>query len=226
MNTAKASAADAHGSTSMQAVATGDFLALARERLPREAPDLASLTSGPGGDHALDGLLPTHEAAPKAAAVLVPVVLRHEPMLLFTQRSATLREHSGQIAFPGGRVDPTDASVLDAACREADEEIGLARSNIDPIGYLDPYLSGTNYLVMPVVAGVSPDYILTINPHEVADTFEVPVRFLMNPGHHHLHSKEWQGRIRHYYAMPYESRYIWGLTAGIVRNLYERLYTP
>jgi len=208
------------------AVTAGDFVALARARLRPEAPDAAALASSPGGDHALDGLLPTNAAAPKAAAVLVPIVLRQEPMLLFTQRSATLREHSGQIAFPGGRVDPTDASVLDAACREAEEEIGLARSHIDPIGYLDPYLSGTNYLVMPVVAGVSPDYILTINPHEVADTFEVPVRFLMNPGHHQLHSKEWQGRIRHYYAMPYMSRYIWGLTAGIVRNLYERLYTP
>jgi 8-oxo-dGTP pyrophosphatase MutT (NUDIX family) len=208
------------------APACGDFLALAHERLHRDAPDAKALPSGPGGDHSLDGLAPAGSVTPKAAAVLVPVVLRAEPMLLFTERAATLREHSGQIAFPGGRIDPTDASVLDAACREAQEEIGLARELIEPIGYLDPYLSGTNYLVMPVVARVSPDHALAINPHEVADTFEVPVRFLMNPGHHQVHSREWRGRIRHYYAMPYENRYIWGVTAGIVRNLYERLYTP
>jgi 8-oxo-dGTP pyrophosphatase MutT (NUDIX family) len=202
-----------------------DFLALAVDRLRPEPPDAEDALANPRGDHSLDGVRLPHPLAPKAAAVLVPVVLRDEPTLLFTERAASLREHSGQIAFPGGRVDPTDASVLDAACREAEEEIGLERRFIDPMGYLDPYLSGTNYLVMPVVARIAPDYTLSLNPHEVADAFEVPIRFLMNPTHHELHSKEWRGRVRRYYAMPYEGRYIWGVTAGIVRNLYERLYT-
>ncbi|MBM6592798.1 CoA pyrophosphatase [Microvirga pudoricolor] len=206
------------------AIDSDDFLTLALRRLRAEPPDAQAALADPRGDHSIDGVPLHHPLSPKPAAVLVPVVLREEPTLLFTQRAASLREHSGQIAFPGGRVDPTDASVLDAACREAEEEIGLDRAFIDPIGYLDPYLSGTNYLVMPVVARVSVDYVLNINPHEVADAFEVPVRFLMNPGHHEMHSKEFRGQVRRFYAMPYEGRYIWGVTAGIVRNLYERLY--
>ena len=124
-----------------------------------------------------------------------------------------------------GRVDPADESVLAAAYREAQEEIGLDSRFISPLGYLDAYLSTTNYLVMPVVGRVSPSYALNLNPHEVADTFEVPLAFVMNPAHHELHAREWKGRLRRYYAMPYEGRYIWGVTAGIIRNLYERLYT-
>jgi 8-oxo-dGTP pyrophosphatase MutT (NUDIX family) len=202
-----------------------DFLALAVERLRHEPPDLADALANPRGDHTLDGVPLTYPLTPKAAAVLVPVVMREEPTLLFTERAAHLRQHSGQIAFPGGRVDPTDASVEAAAYREAEEEIGLDRRFIKPLGYLDAYLSTTNYLVMPLVAQVTPSYDLSLNPHEVADTFEVPLGFLMNPAHHELHSREWKGRLRRYYAMPYEERYIWGVTAGIVRNLYERLYT-
>ena len=123
-----------------------------------------------------------HPLTPKPAAVLVPVVMRDEPMLLLTERAAHLRQHSGQIAFPGGRVDPEDASVLEAACREAMEEIGLDSRFISPLGYLDAYLSTTNYLVMPVVARVSPSYILNLNHDEVADTFEVPLGFPHGPG--------------------------------------------
>jgi 8-oxo-dGTP pyrophosphatase MutT (NUDIX family) len=151
--------------------------------------------------------------------------MREEPTLLLTERASHLRQHSGQIAFPGGRVDPTDESIEAAACREAEEEIGLDSRFIHPLGYLDAYLSGTNYLVMPLVARVSPSYALNINPHEVADVFEVPLGFLMDPARHELHSREWKGRLRRYYAIPYEERYIWGVTAGIIRNLYERLYT-
>ena len=158
------------------------------------------------------------------AAVLIAVTDRPTPGVILTVRREHLRTHAGQIAFPGGRVDPDDGSPLEAAYREAEEEIGLARRWVRPLGYLDAYLSGTNYLVTPVVAQVDPDYTLSINPDEVAGTFEVPLRFLMDGANHQLHSKEWRGRQRRYYAMLYGEHYIWGVTAGIIRNLYERLY--
>ena len=166
-----------------------DFRGLVSERLRAEPPDATDALSNPRGDHTLDDVPLIHPLQPKSAAVLVPVVMREEPTLLFTERSSQLRQHSGQIAFPGGRVDPTDASIAAAACREADEEIGLEERHIRVLGYLDPYLSTTNYLVMPVVAEVAPDYTLTLNPQEVAHTFEVPMGFLMDPRHHQLHSR-------------------------------------
>ena len=202
---------------------TDRFAALASERLRREPPGPYDPLSNPRGDHSVDAAYLPENLAPREAAVLVPVVPRREPTLLFTQRTAHLRSHSGQIAFPGGKIDPEDASPLDAALREADEEIGLDPGLVRPLGYLDPYLSGTGYFILPVVGLVSPRFHPVPNPEEVESTFEVPLHVLMDPGRHELHAREWKGRTRRYYAIPYGDRYIWGVTAGIVRNLYERL---
>jgi 8-oxo-dGTP pyrophosphatase MutT (NUDIX family) len=163
-------------------------------------------------------------AATRPAAVLVPVVDRPDPTVLLTQRTADLTSHAGQVAFPGGKIDPNDATPAAAAAREAEEEIGLEHSFIEPIGYLDLYLTFSGFRVLPTVARVAPEYRLTINPSEVADAFEVPLAFLMDAQNHALHSRDWKGITRRYYAMPFGERYIWGVTAGILRNLYERLY--
>jgi 8-oxo-dGTP pyrophosphatase MutT (NUDIX family) len=149
-----------------------------------------------------------------------------EPTVLLTQRAAHLNEHAGQISFPGGKIDATDASPLDAALREAEEEIGLKRDFIDPVGYLDLYATGFGFRILPTVARVRPGFTLTINHSEVDDAFEVPLSFLMNPANHQVHSKEFRGMERFYYAMPFAERYIWGATAGILRVLYERIYLP
>ena len=144
-------------------------------------------------------------------------------MVLLTQRSADLNEHAGQVAFPGGKIDATDASPLDAALREAEEEVGLDADFVEPIGYLDLYGTGFGFRILPTVARVRPGFELTINQSEVDDAFEVPLAFLMNPANHQVHSKEFRGMERSYYAMPYAERYIWGATAGMLRVLYERI---
>jgi 8-oxo-dGTP pyrophosphatase MutT (NUDIX family) len=146
--------------------------------------------------------------------------------VLLTQRSAHLNDHAGQISFPGGKIDATDASPLDTALREAEEEIGLKREFVDPVGYLDLYGTSFGFRILPTVARVRPGFKLRINESEVDDAFEVPLAFLMNPANHQLHSKEFRGIERTYYAMPYEGRYIWGATAGILRVLYERICLP
>jgi 8-oxo-dGTP pyrophosphatase MutT (NUDIX family) len=156
--------------------------------------------------------------------VLSPVVERAEPGVILTQRTAALTSHSGQIAFPGGKIDPTDATPLAAALREANEEIGLDERYIDPIGYLDLYLTFSGFRILPLLARIDPNYHVTVNPAEVADVFEVPLAFLMHPGNHQRLKRDWKGMERQYYAMPFEQRYIWGVTAGILRNLYERIY--
>ena len=162
----------------------------------------------------------------RPAAVLIPIVDRPQPTVLLTQRSAHLNEHAGQISFPGGKIDATDASPLDAALREADEEVGLTREFIDPVGYLDLYGTSFGFRILPTVARIQPGFALHINTSEVDDAFEVPLAFLMNPANHQLHSKEFRGVERFYYAMPYGDRYIWGATAGILRVLYERIFAP
>ena len=143
-----------------------------------------------------------------------------------TLRAAHLNDHAGQISFPGGKIDAADASPLDAALREAEEEIGLDRSHVDPIGYLDVYGTGFGFRILPTVARVRPGFELDINKAEVEDAFEVPLAFLMDPNNHQLHSKEFRGAQRSYYAMPFAERYIWGATAGILRALYERVCLP
>lgn len=194
--------------------------------LLRHPPAIGEAIANLRGDH--DGQpvpLPTpDERSLKAAAVLVPLVVRDESVsVLLTQRAAHLNRHAGQIAFPGGRVDPDDASIVAAALREASEEIGLDARYVQPLGFLDPYLSSTGYRIVPVVARIQSDVPLTLNADEVVATFEVPLAFLMDPANHARHQREWQGAIRHYYAISFAERYIWGVTAGIIRNFYERL---
>jgi 8-oxo-dGTP pyrophosphatase MutT (NUDIX family) len=162
--------------------------------------------------------------ASRPAAVLVPVGDRAEPTVILTLRTADLASHAGQIAFPGGKIDPGDQSPLGAALREAEEEIGLAPALVEPLGYLDLYLTFSGFRILPTVARVTPAYVLNLNKSEVSEVFEVPLAFLMSPQNHQRHSRDWKGIIRHYYAIPYQERYIWGVTAGILRNLYERIY--
>ena len=161
---------------------------------------------------------------PRPAAVLVPIVLRDELTVLLTQRTDTLARHPGQIAFPGGRIDSSDADARAAALREAEEEIGLQASAVETIGYLDGYRTGTGFHVTPLVGLVRPGFALRLDPGEVADAFEVPLRFLMTNTNHQQHEREWRGRTRAYWAMPFDNRYIWGATAGMLKNLFDRLY--
>lgn len=163
--------------------------------------------------------------ARRHAAVLVPIVdHRSHATVLLTQRTDDLPTHPGQIAFPGGKVEDHDPSPVHAALREAEEEIGLPPADADIIGYLDPYETGTGFRILPVVAVVAAGVSLRPDPTEVAEAFEVPLEFLMQAENHKRHSREWKGHLRRYYAMPYEDRYIWGATAGMLRNLYEWLY--
>src|SRR5262245_51856611 len=163
---------------------------------------------------------------PRPAAVLVPIMLRPELTVLLTQRSLALQNHAGQISFPGGRVDASDRSALDCALREAWEEIALPATCVEPLGYLDSYRTGSGFQIVPVVGLVRPGFTLTLDAHEVSDAFEVPLKFLMDPANHRKDSREWRGRRRFSYAMPYRERYIWGATAGMLKNMQQRLFAP
>lgn len=161
----------------------------------------------------------------REAAVLIPVV-DHGAVasVILTQRTANLRNHAGQIAFPGGRIDAGDPSPEFAALRETEEEIGLAPDEIEVVGRMPDYVSGSGYRIAPVLGIVRPGFELAINPHEVEEAFQVPLSFLMDPANHVRDSRVWNERERHFYAMPFEERHIWGVTAGIIRTMYERLY--
>ena len=158
------------------------------------------------------------------AAVLFPIVQRDdEPTVLLTQRTAHLKDHPGQISFPGGRCESADASPVHTALREAAEEIGLAAAHVEIAGYLPEYLTSTGFRVTPVVAMVTPPFELQVDAFEVAEVFEVPLSFLLDPANHQRHSLHYRGRLRHYYAMPYRGYFIWGATAGIIMSLYRAL---
>ncbi len=160
------------------------------------------------------------------AAVLVPLVERPEGMtVLLTQRTAHLSHHAGQVSFPGGRIEEADADALAAALRETEEEIGLGRSRVDHLGWLDDYITGTGFRITPAVGVLRPPLALTPDPFEVADIFEVPLSFILDPANHQRHSRFVDGRDRPYYAIPYEDRFIWGATAGMLINLFEVLTT-
>ena len=160
----------------------------------------------------------------KPASVLIPIILRESgPSVMLTQRTAHLSSHAGQIAFPGGRQDDGE-TALAAALRETMEETGLESAYISPLGYLDGYLTITRYMVTPVVALVREGFDLQAHAHEVDDIFEVPLAFLMTPANCQTQSREYQGMVRHFYVYPHGERYIWGATAGMIKNLYDRLY--
>jgi 8-oxo-dGTP pyrophosphatase MutT (NUDIX family) len=175
------------------------------------------------GDHSLTpGLQPLAQLTP--AAVLVPLVDRPEGLqVLLTQRTAHLAAHAGQISFPGGRIEPADPDAVGAALRETEEEVGLPPDYVEVIGRLDTYVTGTGFEITPIVGLVRAPYPMRPDPFEVAEVFEVPLAFVLDPANHHRHSREWQGRTRSFFVLPYENRYIWGATAGMLVNLAEVL---
>jgi 8-oxo-dGTP pyrophosphatase MutT (NUDIX family) len=205
------------------------FEALARHAL-RAAPQDPSLAAAGHRPSDFD-LNPGHEASLnpplsyRQAAVLVPIVAHNEPTVLLTQRTSTLTKHAGQIAFPGGTADAADADPLMTALRETSEEIGLRPHLVRPLGYLDCYRTGTGYVITPVVGVIEPGFEVTLNANEVDGVFEVPLNFLMDAANHIIDTRMLLGRERQFYAMPYEGRYIWGATAGIIRNMHERFFS-
>ncbi|MEM9682545.1 MAG: CoA pyrophosphatase [Pseudomonadota bacterium] len=175
------------------------------------------------GDHDLNpGMARPTELVP--AAVLVPIVERDDGMtVLLTQRTDHLNAHAGQISFPGGRVETEDSSLEAAALRETEEEVGLQQRHIDLVGQLDIYVTRTGFEVTPVVGIVTPPFVIKPDSFEVADVFEVPLSFIVDPANHEKHSRVYKGMERQFYVLPYENRYIWGATAGMLVNLSEVL---
>lgn len=195
-----------------------------RARFAAHRPGLRSFdTEQVRGDHVLD---PDARIPPglRPAAVLVALVERPEGLfVLLTQRHADLTAHAGQISLPGGRIEPGDSDAVDAALRETEEEIGLTRARLEVIGRLDTYITGTGFQIVPVVALVMPPFTVKPDPREVTEVFEVPLAFIVNQENHRRETRELKNGRRTFYVLPYEKRYIWGATAGMLVNLAEVL---
>lgn len=190
------------------------------ERSRRLASGLPVARPPLGSDFSLNGVVPTPTSF-RAAAVLVPLVRRELGItVLLTQRTDDMPSHAGQIAFPGGRTQADDADAVATALRETEEEVGLARRFVDVIGAVDPYRTGTGYEITPIVGIVTPGFTTHADPREVADVFEVPLEHFLDEKNHRIDSRMAQGRERRFYAMPYGERYIWGATAGMLKNLH------
>lgn len=197
----------------------GDFRIRARREIAEDGEPYGDHRLNPGLSETIlrDGL--------RAAAILIAAIDRGaDSTLLLTKRNERLRAHSGQIAFPGGGIDAADASAEAAALREAQEEVGLDPASVELVGRMPDYITGSGYRVAPVLGVVRAPLSLAINPDEVEAAFEVPLRFLMDPANHGRESRVWDERERFFYVMPWQDRRIWGITAGIIRTLYERLY--
>ena len=196
-----------------------------RARLLHEAPSLPLQPTR--GDYDLDP-----QNRPKVrpnltpAAVLVPLVFRAEPMVLLTRRTETLSRHAGQVAFPGGRADPEDISLVETALRETQEETGIAPAFVTVAGFLDAYETGTGYAILPVVGILSEGFALAPQAAEVAHIFEVPLSFLLDPANRQRQSREFQGKMRSFYSYTYDGHYIWGATAAMLINFGERISAP
>lgn len=206
----------------MRQLITDRFIALKDTVRPKEA-DTPIRWSGFRGDHDLNPTMPRHDKL-IPAAVLVPLVDRPGGLtVLLTQRTAHLNAHAGQISFPGGRVEPDDPTHEAAALREAEEEVGLSPDRVDIIGRLDYYVVRSGFRVTPIVGFVNPPFEIKPDPFEVAEVFEVPLSFVLDPRNHETGTRMHNGQERTFYVLPYEDRYIWGATAGMLVNLSEVL---
>jgi 8-oxo-dGTP pyrophosphatase MutT (NUDIX family) len=189
-----------------------------------DAAEAAALREATRGDHDLNPGMTPPSTALLPAAVLVPLIDRPEGMsVLLTQRTPHLSAHAGQISFPGGRIEESDADATEAALRETEEEVGLTREHVRVIGRLDTYVTGTGFEITPVVGIVKPPFSLVIDPFEVSEIFEVPLAFVLDPGNHRRMTRDFEQRTRVFFVLPFENRNIWGATAGMLVNLAEVL---
>lgn len=200
-------------------IARGEIGAL-RDRLLLEPPPLE--LEPRHGDHDLNPGM-SHPKPLTPAAVLIPIIARAEPTILFTRRTEHLARHAGQVSFPGGRVHENDLSLVETALRETQEETGITAGFVTVAGFLDPYSTGTGFAILPVVGVLTAGFELMPDPNEVAEVFEVPLAFLLDPANREKRRMEWRGREREFYAYTYGEHYIWGATAGILSNFADRL---
>ena len=197
-----------------------DFLTRAAARLD---PPVGAMSLQEGGD--MDFLTPEEVAIIRPAAVLIGIIPRKTgATTLLTVRPTTMSTHAGQVAFPGGKVDPIDVDEVAAALREAEEEVGVVPSDVDVIGKGSPYVTGTRFRITPVLGVLPADFVAVPDPTEVADVFETPLDFLMKSANHQTGHAVYKGKERQYYEMPHNGYRIWGVTAGIIRRLYQTLY--